>query len=105
MLRKHGGTSFPKRAAAVTVAAVATAAVFTAAPASAARGQCVAASDGHKVVVESTRGLVFRKSGRLRGCSYANGRVSVLPAQGPMEMSGYGKGVAKIGRASCRERV
>ncbi|MFL5781977.1 MAG: hypothetical protein ACJ760_11745 [Thermoleophilaceae bacterium] len=47
-------------------------------------------------MVENTRGMVYREGGRLRGCSYANGRVSVLPAQGPMEMGDFGGGVATI---------
>ena len=77
-------------------AALIAAALIAAAPASASRKQCFAASQGHRVVVENNRGLVYSKAGRLRGCSYANGRVSVLPAQGPMTMGTFGGGVARI---------
>lgn len=81
-----------------TVAAVVFAGgLVAAAPAGASRGQCVAAAHGHKVVAESTRGLVYSKGEQLVGCSYAGGRVSVLPGQGRLRMSGHAHaGTARI---------
>ncbi|HKO26704.1 MAG TPA: hypothetical protein VJU80_04540 [Solirubrobacteraceae bacterium] len=71
------------RRGAVAMAIVTAGALATGGPASASRRECVSASHGHRVVAEDARGLVYRSGGRLVGCSYAGGRLTVLPGQGP----------------------
>jgi hypothetical protein len=75
----------------VSSAAIIATALLVAAPASASRASCDRAANGHGVIAESTRGLVFKGPHRLVGCSYAGGRLSVLPGQGQFRMDVNGQ--------------